>query len=238
MIPIRITPRSIARQAGQSVYFGGKPCPKGHTSGRYINGSACVKCLAEKNAHIRTTRGPYKSNPISTRVFRYKEPEREAARFVGELLYFTGRACSYGHTDHRKVSNRECVQCLRDNQRRHYNKDIEKSREYQRDFAQRWRAENDDKFKGILLRSKLKKYGLTPETFLATIVAQNGKCATCPRVLKNDRFTHVDHCHKTGKVRGVLCHSCNIALGIVQENSNVLRSLATYLERHKEREAA
>lgn len=60
--------------------------------------------------------------------------------------------------------------------------------------------------------------------------AQGGKCAICGRQLSFDRNTHVDHSHATGRVRGLLCHSCNTSLGHVKENPETLRRMITYLE--------
>lgn len=54
------------------------------------------------------------------------------------------------------------------------------------------------------------RYGLTPEQVEAMRVSQGGACAICKKHL--DRF-HVDHCHATGRVRGLLCHRCNILIG-------------------------
>ena len=44
---------------------------------------------------------------------------------------------------------------------------------------------------------------------------------------------HVDHCHRTGKVREILCNKCNTTLGHVREDLNFLESLAEYLRRHR-----
>lgn len=75
------------------------------------------------------------------------------------------------------------------------------------------------------------RYGLTgPE--VAELLQQTS-CEICgstdPR-RKDGRF-RIDHCHATGKVRGVLCHPCNIAIGLMQDQPNVLRAAAAYLER-------
>ena len=55
------------------------------------------------------------------------------------------------------------------------------------------------------------RYGLTPEAVTEMKVAQNNKCVLCPTEL-NDKF-HIDHCHNTGAVRGLLCPRCNVRLG-------------------------
>ena len=54
------------------------------------------------------------------------------------------------------------------------------------------------------------RYGLTPNALAEMLAKQGGFCALCPKELSKP---HVDHCHNTGKVRGLLCHQCNIRLG-------------------------
>jgi hypothetical protein len=75
----------------------------------------------------------------------------------------------------------------------------------------------------------LKRYeGMTIEVWDEMLIAQSGRCAIC-----NDPMTlpHVDHCHATGKVRGLLCPSCNKGLGHMRDDiENILRA-AAYLRR-------
>ncbi len=69
--------------------------------------------------------------------------------------------------------------------------------------------------------------------YLALFNAQNGKCGGCHKhqtVLKQKLA--VDHCHATGKVRGLLCPDCNLTLGKFEDKPQLLRNLATYLESH------
>ncbi|WP_308403651.1 endonuclease VII domain-containing protein [Streptomyces niphimycinicus] len=71
-----------------------------------------------------------------------------------------------------------------------------------------------------------RNYGLTEAERDAMIAAQYGLCVICldaPPI-------HVDHCHKTGRVRGVLCFSCNAALGQFKDQPDVIRRAATYVE--------
>lgn len=59
-----------------------------------------------------------------------------------------------------------------------------------------------------------KKYGITPEEYERIFESQGRKCVICSiSVVKRQSAWHVDHCHKTGKVRGILCHVCNTKLG-------------------------
>jgi hypothetical protein len=77
-------------------------------------------------------------------------------------------------------------------------------------------------------------YGITLADSEALLAAQGGKCAVCRMPLngtsKNDT-PHIDHCHDTSAVRGVLCHHCNVLLGHAKDSSQLLREAAAYLER-------
>jgi hypothetical protein len=75
-------------------------------------------------------------------------------------------------------------------------------------------------------------YGITLADYDEMFAAQDGVCATCgspdPGV-KHDHL-HVDHCHETGRVRGLLCRRCNSVIGYVHDNPDTLRRMADYLE--------
>lgn len=58
-----------------------------------------------------------------------------------------------------------------------------------------------------------KKYGITVSERNLILDLQNGRCKICNTELDNGKRTHIDHCHLTGKVRGILCHTCNTKLG-------------------------
>lgn len=80
---------------------------------------------------------------------------------------------------------------------------------------------------------RLKTYGLTQDQFDAMFTDQDGCCASCGDKLKDaGKSTHVDHDHKTGKVRALLCGYCNPALGLLKEDPERIRALAAYVERH------
>ncbi len=78
-------------------------------------------------------------------------------------------------------------------------------------------------------------YGITNEERDALLAAQGFCCAICGRDRPNGRHGkwNVDHCHDTGKVRGLLCHSCNVAIGLLQDSPKALRSAAEYIEKHQ-----
>lgn len=74
-------------------------------------------------------------------------------------------------------------------------------------------------------------YGITPEQWNELFESQSGKCASCGDVPPEDakRRFHVDHDHSTGAVRGILCHSCNVALGHLKEDQSRIQALSEYL---------
>lgn len=76
-----------------------------------------------------------------------------------------------------------------------------------------------------------KRYGLTPQQWHAIFNAQAGRCGICFEDLPIDnlKLIHVDHCHESGKVRGILCSSCNTALGHFRDNPGFLDSAKVYL---------
>ena len=74
----------------------------------------------------------------------------------------------------------------------------------------------------------LRRYGITPDDYDRMLAAQNGRCAICRR-LPGKRALCVDHIHKTGVVRGLLCDRCNRAIGNLNDNHQTLKSAEIYL---------
>lgn len=73
------------------------------------------------------------------------------------------------------------------------------------------------------------RYGITYEQFIAIYEFQCGMCAICSKLVKD---LHVDHDHKNGKVRGLLCGSCNRGLGMFADSPNLMREAINYLNKH------
>lgn len=90
------------------------------------------------------------------------------------------------------------------------------------EYEKKYRKQHPDRFRAKMQRKNYKKYGLTVEQALALKV--NG-CEVCK---SSDRL-HIDHCHKTGKIRGVLCNYCNLALGILKDDPLRIAALLNYL---------
>jgi hypothetical protein len=104
--------------------------------------------------------------------------------------------------------------------------------EYQRRYFAEEIDRRPDHVKKRRLRNQLRKYGLTPEQFAEMLEAQDGRCAICgdTQATTKKRF-HVDHCHATGRVRGLLCSRCNPAIGLFKEDPDILNKAIAYLQR-------
>lgn len=84
----------------------------------------------------------------------------------------------------------------------------------------------------------MKKYGLTEREFEALLAAQGHACAICrkPAGLSKARLC-VDHCHKTGRVRALLCVGCNVGLGSLGDDPERVAAALKYLRHHAKRHA-
>jgi len=77
-----------------------------------------------------------------------------------------------------------------------------------------------------------KKYGVTVHDVETALETQGYSCAICHTSEDAlDHAMHIDHNHKTGNFRGMLCRSCNLAIGMMKDNPRALRDAADYLER-------
>lgn len=80
---------------------------------------------------------------------------------------------------------------------------------------------------------RLKNFGITREQVCEMLRKQKNRCAGCNKSFGGRLLEHVDHCHKSGNVRGLLCRICNLVLGMLDDDMTILRRLAKYLIRHQ-----
>lgn len=145
-----------------------------------------------------------------------------------------------------------CRACMKE----HQTKNIVSIREGNR----KWRANNRDKTRAhsrdwarknplaMTAKSLRQEYGITVEQYAEMFEAQGGRCKICDTAilsqLMNTRGTprrtvaHVDHCHETGRVRGLLCFNCNIGLGKFQDDAQVLLKAMQYLQATPRKQAS
>ena len=138
-------------------------------------------------------------------------------------------------------------------------KTLEERRAYDAAKSRKWRAANPDRARELGRKSarkwyaanpevrleqnrkwrlanpghrRLEMYGITVADFDQILTAQDGRCACCLKV--SGRTLHVDHDHKTGKPRGLLCSNCNTGLGLFGDDPILLRMALEYLAKHTE----
>lgn len=107
----------------------------------------------------------------------------------------------------------------------------ENRKEYMREWRKKSRAANKEYYLDQDLR---RNYGITLEWYREQLSKQNNVCAICERpetaIIRGKVISMpVDHCHKTGKIRGLICTKCNRGLGLFNDNVDVLKSAINYI---------
>ncbi len=116
-----------------------------------------------------------------------------------------------------------------------------KSKVKRKEYHDKWKSRNPEyyklKYRELPKEIRIKKrrkqlldqYNLTEDQFNKMIISQNNLCAICNNPQTGNRLLAVDHCHKTGKVRGLLCTKCNNGIGNFNDNIEILNKAIHYL---------
>lgn len=100
--------------------------------------------------------------------------------------------------------------------------------------SRRYREKHRDKVNhNARHAASLRRYGITPDEKWALLDTQGGRCAICRTSEPGRRGWQVDHDHKSGKVRGILCARCNLALGNAHDDVVTLQMMIDYLNSHR-----
>ena len=186
-------------------------------------------------------------------------PATHAAAVAVGARHYRGSPCNRGHSGLRYTKGRNCVECVRiarggwqksgrrsaenmtlaleaqSNGRTTYNA----TRPCRHGHFERYIASNNcvecnrlalqrGKIKGKFTRIR-SEYGLDREAYLAMVLEQQSSCRICGRHEPDHFKLHVDHCHDTGRVRGLLCGPCNQGIGLLRHSSERLRLAISYL---------
>ncbi len=81
-----------------------------------------------------------------------------------------------------------------------------------------------------VIHNRRKKYGISPVEYAVLYQLHQGMCAICKR-LPIGRDLHLDHDHQSGKIRGLLCRNCNIALGLLKEDEDIIWNMLEYIKK-------
>ena len=113
----------------------------------------------------------------------------------------------YVREDSKDGYNKKCKSCKKDYDNKRYSPEV------------------------VWAKALKRKYGIDSSTYYKMLEEQDFVCAACSCSQETDKKLCVDHCHTTGKVRGLLCDRCNQALGLLKDNPETLSNLITYLAR-------
>jgi predicted Zn-ribbon and HTH transcriptional regulator len=125
-----------------------------------------------------------------------------------------------------------------------------KRTEYQREYQRKYREKNKEKLnKYNLVRNlnkaehlkeyrknyyqtfkKYDRYGITREDYELLLESQKNKCKICDFEFNSENDIRIDHNHNNNQVRGLLCHSCNVALGHMRDDIQLLEKAINYLK--------
>ena len=134
-----------------------------------------------------------------------------------------------------------CKICLKEQRKIYRDNNKEKIKQYEKMYTIKNKEKQRKKDKLYYANNKEKererkfkqKYNLSLDEYNAMLKNQDNKCLICGNELKDKQKIHIDHCHKTGKVRGILCARCNTRLELVENHPEIIQSMFTYLELHK-----
>ena len=114
---------------------------------------------------------------------------------------------------------------LRKNAREYFqNNKTDEKRERHIEYTKTWYSEHREE---VRIKALMNNYGLTLEEYEVMLERQENKCSICG---SKHTVLCVDHNHETGKVRGLLCHSCNLGLGTFKDNIHLLQKSIDYLK--------
>ena len=100
----------------------------------------------------------------------------------------------------------------------------------------KYRITNKDRLRNFNKKYHLKsQHNLSIKEYNDLVLSQNNKCAICgqPLDFQNTFNICIDHSHLTGVIRGILCRTCNMAIGLLRDNPEYVRNALEYLERNK-----
>lgn len=201
----QIISRKEAKEKGLDRCFTGKPCLRGHIAERYTKSFVCTACQDMFNKRPKT--GEFKVREVRSRTKENMRRSEEAFN-AGETYYTPEKPCWNGHLK-RYVSSNNCYYC---------------------------HEESLKKRKPKAKYSRIKReYGLTENEYNELLEKQEWKCKICEKHESIKFKLHVDHCHDSGKVRGLLCNRCNQGIGLLKHSKTILENAIKYLDEKEEK---
>lgn len=146
-----------------------------------------------------------------------------------------------------RICHRKSAGSARNNDRETYNKKMAVDREknpekWKKIYKKAYQNKREQHGDILSLIKVCARMGITKEEYYNLIIKQNNKCAICLKEEtcidgrskeKKPRRLSIDHCHKTGVVRGLLCNACNIALGRFNDDVDLLKKAINYIKKNQ-----
>jgi hypothetical protein len=134
----------------------------------------------------------------------------------------------------KKFPRPECKECSRIASAKNHSKKADSDPDYLKAHSAKgktWRERNPEKAARTLRMNSWKQHGIDPVKAEEYYQAHNGLCDLCHEPNNSARAMAVDHCHKTGKIRGMLHSNCNTMLGMAKDSPRILILAIDYLNR-------
>lgn len=176
------------------------------------------------------------------------DAHQNAVKYCSRSCFGDGKAKMYAgrRQAHQQMAERTCRDCGLVGDVSLFAKTAKKRAGYEsqcrpckRRYITAWRKRNPGKVREYNRRAEEKvggrrfwKYGITDAEIARMIRSQRGRCPICDRAEPEIKLV-VDHDHNTGKVRSMLCQTCNTGIGKFKESPNILMAAIRYLEQHK-----
>lgn len=178
----------------------------------------CIKCgSSERNKWGHCS----ECDRVGSRKRYSEKKNNKLPKPIGVMVSLVAKPCiKCGSTDRTKRG--DCKDCSKAIQKAWY----QSNKKYMSEYKKTWLLEHPSRSKEFDLQVRVKRYGLSVESFQQMYISQEGLCAICGRDLGR---TDIDHDHTSGVVRGLLCHTCNIGLGAFQDNPDILSRAIQYL---------
>lgn len=188
---------------------------------------------------------------------QYSQSRKNRLRAIEECkkTYTSETICKHCGSYEKYVSTSNCAPCSIKSGLEKLNTkelmELYRTKEKGKKRLDKWREENPEKYKEQYKNNIAKQkcseyyhnnkdtvkntylqtnYGITLEDYNFLLEKQNEKCKICNNECPTGKSLAVDHNHKTGKVRGLLCKNCNIGLGMFFDNLDFLESAVLYLK--------
>lgn len=183
--------------------------------------------MAAKSEEAKANKRAYNKRWAEQNRERMKELQKDFAdKNPG---YYAEAQRKYREKNRAKI-NQRAVERRKEN--------IERERKKEREYYHRRCEElGKETMKALRRDYKLRgRYGMTLAEFDELFTSQGNKCASCGTDHPGSKYDawHVDHCHRSGRIRGILCHHCNVIVGMAQECPDNLNKIINYIHNTKD----